>query len=268
MKLQRARKAMEHDRDELLKDLHAMGQEREAQPAKDAASSSLPAKDPVRSLHHSPGPIPTPVSDVSVRESQPARVTVIPAPKANARNRLGSITDPISDTSIKEAQLTVDTTIPMHLAGAATRIGTGMDLVNMPLAGTPAPVGTGMNPAHMHLTGTSSPIRTGMPPVPDTSLSGSRNASKHDGSIKDGLDRGDKTRSINGDKEVLYIKPLQVLIRELELSVLHGIFPFHILEKILNLMVLDSLLQTRTIKSVLQEIFILTLQMYMYGSQR
>ena len=115
---------------------------------------------------------------------------------ANAKDRIGSNVDPVFDASSKEAHLTIDTTTLTHLAGAAAHTGTGINPMNIPLAGAPVYIGPRLDHGSVHVPGASTPKGDGISP-----MIGDRDASKHDGSTKDGPDKVDKPGSVKGDAQ-------------------------------------------------------------------
>ena len=102
--------------------------------------------------------------------------------------------DPVFDASSKEAHVTIDTTTLTQLAGAAAHTGTGINPMDIPLAGVPVYIGPGLDHGSVHARGASTPKGDEIPP-----MLGDRDASKHDGSTKDGPDKVDKPVFVKGD---------------------------------------------------------------------
>ena len=196
--VERERRELQREREQLLKDLQQLQKGEDVQPTQDTASPTpvVTATDSASFKQHSPEHIPAAVTGASMQMQQPIRPSMSPASTANAKGRIGSNMDPVFDASSKEAHLTIDTTTLTHLAGTAAHTGTGINPMNIPLAGAPVYIDPGLDHRSVHVPGASTPKGDGIPP-----MMGDRDASKHDGSTKDGPDKVDKPGSVKGDAQ-------------------------------------------------------------------
>ena len=196
--VERERRELQREREQLLKDLQQLQRGEDVQPTQDTASPTpvVTATDSASFKQHSPEHIPAAVTGASMQMQQPIRPSMSPDSTANAKDRIGSHVDPVFDASSKEAHLTIDTTTLTHLAGAAAHTGTGINPMNIPLAGAPGYIVPGLDHGSVHARGASTPKGDGIPP-----MLGDRDASKHDGSTKDGPDKVDKPGSLKGDAQ-------------------------------------------------------------------
>ena len=194
--VERERRELQREREQLLKDLQQLQRGEDVQPTQDTASPTpaVTATDSAGFKQHSLEQIPAAVTGAS--KQQPIRPIMSPASTANAKDRIGSNMDPVFDASSKEAHLTIDATTLTHLAGAAAHTGTGINPMNIPLAGAPVYIGPGLDHGSVHVPGASTPKGDGIPP-----MMGEGDASKHDGSTKDGPDKVDKPGSVKGDAQ-------------------------------------------------------------------
>ena len=194
--VERERRELQREREQLLKDLQQLQRGEDVQTTQDTASPTpaVTATDSAGFKQHSLEQIPAAVTGAS--KQQPIRPIMSSASTANAKDRIGSNMDPVFDASSKEAHLTIDATTLTHLAGAAAHTGTGINPMNIPLAGAPVYIGPGLDHGSVHVPGASTPKGDGIPP-----MMGERNASKHDGSTKDGPDKVDKPGSVKGDAQ-------------------------------------------------------------------
>ena len=196
--VERERRELQREREQLLKDLQQLQKGEDVQYIQDTASPTpvVTATDSAGFKQHNPEQIPAAVTGASMQKQKPIRPIMSPASTAIAKGRIGSSMDPVFGASSKEAHLTIDTMTLTHLADRAAHTGTEINPMNIPLAGAPVYIGPGLNQGSVHVPGASTPKGDGIPP-----MMGDRDASKHDGSTKDGPDKVDKPGSVKGDAQ-------------------------------------------------------------------